>query len=229
MATFAPETFPRPVDPEILTAFDNVWDGLATPGTWWTAAERVAIVAATRTSVPLPLGEVTPDPGGLSDTVGPNGLSALTREVVRRLAVDAGRISGDWAAAVVDRLGPGRYVEMVALVVQTVPVDLLCDLLGRPHQDLPAPRAGGPSQVVPGGLGQGGAFVPWAVDGWFGPNVARALSYVPDDNARRMEVVMSMYSGGQRFGEMVWHHRALSRPQVELIAARTSAINECFY
>jgi AhpD family alkylhydroperoxidase len=27
----------------------------------------------------------------------------------------------------------------------------------------------------------------------------------------------------------VWQHRPLSRPQVELIAARTSAINECFY
>ena len=229
MATFAPDTFPRPVDSAILTAFDNVWDGLADPGTWWTATERVAIVAATRTSLPLPLGEVTPDPGGLSDTVGPDGLSALTREAVRRLAVDAGRITGDWAAAVVDRLGPGRYVEMVALVVQTVPVDLLCDLLGRPHQDLPTPKAGEPSQAVPDGLGQEGAFVPWTVDGWFGPNVARALSYVPDDNARRMEVVMSMYSGGQRFGEMVWHHRALSRPQVELIAARTSVVNECFY
>ena len=82
MATFAPDTFPRPVDSAILTAFDNVWDGLAVPGTWWTATERVAIVAATRTSVPLPLGEVTPDPGGLSDTVGPDGLSALTREAV---------------------------------------------------------------------------------------------------------------------------------------------------
>jgi predicted ATPase len=43
-----------------------------------------------------------------------------------------------------------------------------------------------------------------------------------------MGIVTSMYSG-RHFGEMVWRHRALSRPQVELIAARTSAVNECFY
>ena len=31
------------------------------------------------------------------------------------------------------------------------------------------------------------------------------------------------------FGAMVWEDRPLSRPQVELVAARVSALNECFY
>jgi hypothetical protein len=43
-----------------------------------------------------------------------------------------------------------------------------------------------------------------------------------------MGIVTSMYSG-RHFEEMVWSHRSLSRPQVELVAARTSAVNECFY
>ena len=30
------------------------------------------------------------------------------------------------------------------------------------------------------------------------------------------------------FGELVWD-RPLMRPQVELVAARVSALNECFY
>ncbi len=228
MAEFGADTFPRPVDPAILSAFEAVWEGLAVAGTWWTAAERVAIVAATRRSLRLPLGETAPDIAGLSDAVGPDGLSPLTREVVRRLAVDAGRITREWATAAIGRMGHGHYVETVALVVQTVPIDMLCDLLGRPRQDLPVPGTGEPSRVVPDGLGQEGAFVPWAVDGWSGPNVARALSFVPEDNSRRMGIVTSMYSG-RHFGEMVWRHRALSRPQVELVAARTSAVNECFY
>ena len=228
MAEFATDTFPRPVNPPILSAFEAVWNGLAVAGTWWTATERVAIVAATRRSLPLPLGEAAPDTAGLSDAIGPDGLSPLTHEVVRRLAFDAGRITREWAAAVIERMGLGYYVETVALVVQTVPIDLLCDLLGRPRQDLPVPRTGEPSRVVPDGLGQEGAFVSWAVDGWLGPNVARALSFVPEDNSRHMGIVMSMYSG-QHFEEMVWRHRALSRPQVELVAARTSAVNECFY
>ena len=228
MAEFGADTFPRPVDPAILSAFEAVWEGLAVAGTWWTATERVAIVAATRRSLRLPLGETAPDIAVLSDLVGPDGLSPLTREVVRRLAVDAGRITREWATAAIGRMGHGHYVETVALVVQTVPIDLLCDLLGRPRQALPVPGKGEPSRVVPDGLGQEGAFVPWAVDGWSGPNVARALSFVPEDNSRRMRIVMSMYSG-RHFEEMVWSHRALSRPQVELVAARTSAVNECFY
>ena len=228
MAEFATDTFPRPVNPSILSAFEAVWNGLAVAGTWWTATERVAIVAATRRSLPLPLGEAAPDTAGLSDAIGPDGLSPLTHEVVRRLAFDAGRITREWATAVIERMGLGYYVETVALVVQTVPIDLLCDLLGRPRQDLPVPRTGEPSRVVPDGLGQEGAFVPWAVDGWLGPNVARALSFVPEDNSRHVGIVRSMYSG-QHFEEMVWRHRALSRPQVELVAARTSAVNECFY
>ena len=228
MAEFGADTFTRPVDPAILSAFEAVWEGLAVAGTWWTAAERVAIVAATRRSLRLPLGETAPDIAVLSDLVGPAGLSPLTREVVRRLAVDAGRITREWATAAIGRMGHGHYVETVALVVQTVPIDLLCDLLGRPRQALPVPGKGEPSRVVPDGLGQEGAFVPWAVDGWSGPNVARALSFVPEDNSRRMGIVTSMYSG-RHFGEMVWRHRALSRPQGELGAARTSAGNECVY
>jgi len=48
------------------------------------------------------------------------------------------------------------------------------------------------------------------------------------DNARRMLLVRAMYSGDS-FNDMVWTHRSLNRPQIELVAARTSALNECFY
>ena len=60
------------------------------------------------------------------------------------------------------------------------------------------------------------------------PHVAVSLSLAQADNARRMLLVRAMYSG-KDFGEMIWTHRNLSRPQIELVAARTSAINECFY
>jgi hypothetical protein len=37
-----------------------------------------------------------------------------------------------------------------------------------------------------------------------------------------------MYASGDEFWNLTWD-RPLSRPQVELVAARTSALNECFY
>ena len=49
-----------------------------------------------------------------------------------------------------------------------------------------------------------------------------------DDHLRWMMLVFAMYAG-EGFDEMVWDDHALSRPQVELLAARTSALNECFY
>ncbi len=85
------------------------------------------------------------------------------------------------------------------------------------------------SRIVPPGVADGEAFVPWVVEGWMGPNVARALSYVPADNAVRMRLVQAMYADEAQFARLVWEERALCRPQVELLAARTSAINECFY
>ena len=56
----------------------------------------------------------------------------------------------------------------------------------------------------------------------------RQLSLSGEDNRRRLNVVRAMYSGTS-FDQMVWTDRDLSRPQIELVAARTSALNECFY
>ena len=67
------------------------------------------------------------------------------------------------------------------------------------------------------------------VDPWEGPNVSRALSLVPTANQLFMTNVRSMYGGnGGGFNDMVWNG-PLSRPQAELLAARVSSINECFY
>ena len=69
----------------------------------------------------------------------------------------------------------------------------------------------------------------WRVDPWEGPNVSRALSLVPAANELFMQNVSSMYVGrGGGFNDMVWDG-PMSRPQAELLAARVSSINECFY
>ncbi len=230
MEAFPQDSFRHLVDEQILAAFEQAWDGLGGPGTWWTGAQRMAIAEASRTAMadgPRPIGLAIPALGDLSREDGP-GISDLTLEVVRRVTSESGRITAAWAAEAIDLMGPGRYVELVAVVVLTVPIDIFCSLLGRSRQPFPDVIAGGPVGGVPEGVAAGEAYVPWLVDGWQGPNVARALSYVPADNARRMAIVSSMYDGSEFF-EMVWSHRSLSRPQIEFVAARTSALNECFY
>ena len=59
-------------------------------------------------------------------------------------------------------------------------------------------------------------------------NVSRSLSLVPVTNSTWRRLVNDSYSRGPEMLSLTWE-RALSRPQVELIAARVSSLNECFY
>ena len=60
-------------------------------------------------------------------------------------------------------------------------------------------------------------------------NVARALSCVPRTDALLWRPLVDVhYARGAEFASWVWK-RALSRPQVELVAASVTDANECFY
>ena len=77
-------------------------------------------------------------------------------------------------------------------------------------------------------VGEAGAYVRMRVP-FKGPNVGRALSLVPAANELFFGNVMAMYtSGGGGFYDIEWDG-PLDRPQAELLAARVSAVNECFY
>jgi hypothetical protein len=59
-------------------------------------------------------------------------------------------------------------------------------------------------------------------------NVSRALSLVPRTNATWRALVTASYSRGPEMMELTWS-RALTRPQIELVAATVSRQQECFY
>ena len=124
-------------------------------------------------------------------------------------------------------MGQDKYAELASVVSQVVPIDHLHDALGLGREELPTPIEGNITRERPDGLVTGVGFLPTLPTEGL-PHVAVALSLSLADNARRMLLVRAMYSGDS-FAEMVWTHRSLSRPQVELVAARTSALNECFY
>lgn len=214
------------VSADIVDAARIAWDGLAQPGAWWTGAQRIAIAQATRRAAPRPLWDRAPELTDVGDD--PAGvLTDFELAVVERVTVQASSIDRDTYSYIVGRIGEDKYAELAAIVSQVVPVDHLHDSLGHDREPLPAPEPGEVSGERPGGLVEDVAFLPTVpADGL--PHVAVSLSLAQADNARRMLIVRAMYAG-TRFGEMVWTHRALSRPQIELVAARTSALNECFY
>ncbi len=141
--------------------------------------------------------------------------------------MDAHRLDREQADAAIAKLGDGRYVELVGVVASVVAIDMFAGALGADSEPLPDPAGGEPSRARPGSVGDDGAWVPMTMP-FQGPNVARALSLVPSAAMMFGTLALEMYAKGD-FAKLVWEERPLARPQVELVAARVSALNECFY
>ena len=216
---------PVPVRSGIADAHRAFWQRMAGPGARFTGEQRVAMARearaarAVRTEPPWLRGLPEPEPGVLP-------VEAI--RAIRTLSLDQHEIDRDWANGMIESLADDvAYVELVAIAVQTIAVDTFAEAIGVEPEPLPEPVAGAPDGTRPEGLGDIGAFVPATLE-FSGPNVARALSLAPAENATFFGLVASMYAMAD-FGELVWKDRPLTRPQVELVAARVSAINECFY
>lgn len=226
---FPTESFGPEVPEHQRTAFEAGWDWIASPSGAWTGAQKVAMLEVARAAEPRPLWDRRPD-GVDHLSTAPDletGLSPLIVDTVERVAVEAGAIERPWAEAVIDELGDVAYAELVAVVAIVVSTDRACGLLGRPVEPPPEPMDGAPTGERAETTAELGAYLPIAA-GFPGAHIAKSLSIAPTANLRRLGIVRALYSG-TRFGELRWDDGALDRPQVELVAARTSALNECFY
>jgi hypothetical protein len=154
-------------------------------------------------------------------------LASAAVEVVHRVASDPGRLTRAWAEAQIDAIGEETYTELVGVVAIAKVVDRYHRALGRPRPDLPQPVGGAPARHRPDGVGDVGAWVSQTTSESVA-NVSRTLSLVPVTNGPWRDLVTTHYSRGSEFMSAVWQ-RPLSRPQVELVAARTTTWNECFY
>jgi len=106
-------------------------------------------------------------------------------------------------------------------------VDRFHRAMGWPEVPLPDPVDVEPARVRPDDVGDVGASVSQRT----GPtrsNVGRALSLVPVTNRSWLQLVDTHYAHGAEFTNLRWEF-PLSRPQAELVAARSTALNECFY
>ena len=62
------------------------------------------------------------------------------------------------------------------------------------------------------------------------PYIVRGLSLVPDEVTKHMELEKAQYQPlGNIMNFDLRHHKGLSRAQVEVVAGKVSALNECFY
>jgi alkylhydroperoxidase family enzyme len=230
---------------DLRDAHRYVLERLATPGTWWDARQRIAIADESRRALICDLctrrkAALSPNHvEGEHDSLGILPPAAV--EVAHRLRTDPGRLSRAWFDGILTAgLTDGQYVEVVGVVAMTAGLDFFARALGVDPFQLPEPRAGEPSRHRPAGAKGGEAWVPMIAPEdatgaesdiygvGFVPNIVRALSLVPDEVRTLWRTSAAHYLPVEQIPDPTVR-RALDRMQMELIAARVSALNQCFY
>ncbi len=193
--------------PEQLTeAFAGEWQRLSAPGATLTAEQRLQVATTARAAYS---GEAT------------------SVEPVQRAAAKVSRAPGsireEWVEAVAAEIGYPQYVEVAGVVARLTAVDTVHRALDLELMALPEPLPGQPTGEIDDTLKKRAGWVPMTA-----PSVVYALSIVPAE--MRAQEVMSgpLYMTYEEMDDPV-QPGVIPRAQKELIAARTSAINECFY
>jgi hypothetical protein len=246
---------PYPIADYKADAHRGAWVYLAQPGSWWTAAERIAIAAACRDAAfctlcaerkaALSPFSVTGEHSSDSELLNASDpLNAKVLDAAHRITTDSARLTESWVSGLLDEdFGFGHYVEMVSVIVNLVSIDSFHQALGLPLEPLPEPQAGEPDGYLPAGAAIDVAWVPMIYpanlseqeeDIYFGApqmgHVIRAMSLVPDAVRWLNTLSEAHYLPIPQVGDMSSSgHLCLSRMQTELIAARTSMLNDCFY
>jgi hypothetical protein len=152
-------------------------------------------------------------------------------DFIHRLISDPGRLTRSVFDQVISSgISQAAYVEVISVVASSVIVDTQHLALGLQPPELPLAIAGEPAGQLNEGAIDAGAWVPIsdapadvASSGLPSvPNIARALGLVPG--------AVALF-----FGTFRPHYAleniplSISQSQAEFVAARVSALNECFY
>jgi len=234
---------------DLVEAHERAWAAIAAPGTWLDGARRVAVAAEIRKARDCSLCS------RIKAALSPNGvpgaheslgeLGAAEIELIHRVVGDPGRLSETWSQSVLALgLADGEYVEIVGIVAMVMMLDTFTRALGTRDTPLPAPVAGEPTRHRPAGARKKAAWLPLTepedateADGPMYPNpkagyIYRGLSLVPQSLRDYWALANCHYLPGPviyRFDQSIRELRALERPQVEIIAARVSAMHQCVY
>jgi len=219
-----------PVRADLVDAHERAWEAIASPGTWLTGEERVAVAAEIRAAfgcAHCARIKAALSPNGVEGTHASLGtVSPAQVELIHRVVNDPGRLSEKWSQAVLARgLEEGTYVEIVGIVAMVMIMDTCQRALGLPLRALPIPARGAPTRYRPAGAKKKAAWLPLVepedatdADGPMYPSLRdywalASLNYLPGEYVYQFDKSI----------------RAIERPQVEILAARVSSLHQCAY
>jgi len=241
------EAAPVAIREDLAAVHRRALDHLARPGTWWDGRERVALMAEARHAVDCALcrrRKAALSPAAVAGTHDSFGeLPEIAVEIVHRIRTDPARLTRGWYEGVIEAgLTPEQYIEIVSVVAHTVALDSFARGLGISPLPLPQPANGVPTRHRPAGAKPGPAWVPWIegadlteAEAGIYPvgrppaNIHKAMSLVPAEVKSFFDLCEHHYLGPFEMRDFGREFRAITHAQIELLAARVSALNRCFY
>jgi hypothetical protein len=242
------ETTDAPLRADLATAFRDVWAHIATPGPGWSSAERVAIGDEARRAETCALCLAR------KKAVSPNAvqgehdhgtvLPEAAIEAIHRMSTDSGRLTKSFSEQTLAAgISDSQWVEFVGIVSSLKSIDTFCRAAGLPIEPLPEPSDAPATGYRPEGATISGGWVPMILEKDLAEpekmlyggvsrtgNVLRAMSLVPDEVRNLRSISTAMYLADKDvINFRAAGDRAIDRVQMEFLASRVSAMNECFY
>ena len=218
---------------EVVDAHHALVDHWSSPGAHWSPAERVEMVSQVRAAfnaAPIePPWRPASEAGATSDV-----LPTAVVDALWRITQHPGTLSKEWHDQV---LGSGvdavAFVELASIAAMASLVETFTFAVGAPSPELPSSSSQSDvdktaDQPVLPSSAVDSHWVP--TTDFAGPNIRKALSAIPSELQMQGALLDAHYVPGgamaRDLGEFVW---SLERTQMELVATRTSTMNECFY
>ncbi len=218
---------------DLAEAHRLAWEHAAGRGTWWTGAQRVELADTILTALfeaePLPPWVGFSTEGRLPES---HEAPAAAHDFVYRLARHAGTITEEIARTMADEIGALPFVELCALTSSVAAVAHFRRNVGLPVPPFPEPAPGEPTRTQPDEVVDAALnWVPVAAPADEMAAVRQAYTAVPAEQANTWRLAAAQYIPHDEMEHPDWSRGpgSLSRPQIELVAARVAQLRECFY
>jgi hypothetical protein len=229
-----------PIPDDVVESHRTAFVALLETGTWFTAQKRQVILQEIRRAQSCKLCLQRREAASPNWVRGEHDTAAELPqhliEIIHRIATDSGRLTHKWFKAVTATANAQEYIEITGMLAILVILDSYARGLGMTPIEIDRLRfptdTAEPTRETNAAVVDEGAWVPlMAVPKSEAqvtsglpevPNIVRAMGIVPLAVAQFFQIMRSHYGLQHMNSE-------LSRPQIELIAARVSSYNDCFY
>lgn len=242
------DSVPYLVRDDLVAAQNTAWKQLSEPGAWLDARKRLDVARETRKAWDCALcasRKVALSPYAIvGDHDNVTDLSPAEIEIIHRIATDPGRLREKWLKGEMEAgdISEEAYIEIVTIICKIIMIDRFAESLSESEYSLPAPVPGEPS-----GYRAPGAKMH---DGWISlvepkdavpedgilyvseasaAGVVKALSLVPDAWREYWALGDAHYIHHEDVFNFDLDLREITRAQIEVVAARVSAVHQCVY